>query len=599
MEPFETQYIQNVREIAALRDLGTADGTTFEAWYEKRLSSDARISELKAENMSLLNRSLFPILDDLHNASAETVASLEAFAEQLMDWSTNLDCGVYILIHDALLSLYRVRRDRGGIIKELYKLGMGLFYQNRSIEGVERKHSAPFHFQNEMVFTEAGSYLKFFDQVEDETTKGFIIRALANIAICAKDTRRRVAVSARILRIVRDEYYRNLAPGLPWDVFLRRTQQQMSANRDVLSKGDLSTEDLAAVLDACHAVFEPEANTDNPNIRWLWPYYEMEYSCGFVDLKTTLERMERLIRSIPYDQYDASGLYANVQLPIYYGRLLRDNPSVRTKARYLQFLSEAYEKMMRTMMTLPQDRQDDFFVYNLNLVVTDYFETDGVPPYEEIALKLMRRFAGMHYADALRTGALLKTLCRFIDRSDPSFFSDLDFLRDAPDAETRSAALADYAEKCGMFCDFGLIKMNFDRLVRTRSLFDPEFALYQLHAVSGHDDLAARKSTARYADVALGHHRWYNGAAGYPESYVRNESRYRQMTDVAAVAVYLIDRADEDPNAAILEAISLGGKRFSPLVTAFLDDPECRAELLQVLTADRERYYRAVFEQLS
>ncbi|MBQ8929809.1 MAG: hypothetical protein IJ052_05380 [Oscillospiraceae bacterium] len=599
MLAYQTQYVKNVRQIAALRDLCSVEGLSFADWYQQRQQAEDRLAELRQENLTLLSDHLFARLDDLHNATAEEIAQLEAFADELMDWKTNLDCGVYVLIHDSLLSLYRVRRDRDGIIKELYKLGMGLYYLDRSIQGIRKDRGQALYFENEMVFTEAGSYLKFFEQIENEQTKGYIIRALANIAICAKDVKRKIAVSGRILEIVRDDYYRNLAPGLPWDVFLRRTEQQMSSNRNVLSKGDLTTQELAAVLEACQAVFEPESQTDTPNIRWLWPYYEMEYSCGFVDLKTTLDRMEHLILGTKYDQYDVSGMYANVQLPIYYGRLLRNNPNLQNRSRYVRFLAEAYEKMIRTLLTYPTRTLDDFFFYNLCLVVTDYYEAEGVPLYRDLVIRLMERFDGMLFLKSLRVGRLLKLLCRTILQSDPAFFDDIPFLRRIDDPGQKEHALLEYAGQCALFYDFGLMKMNLERISRTRNLLEREYEIYKLHPVSGYDDLRQFPSTERFADIAYGHHSWYNGAGGYPEDYVRNESPYRQMTDLVAVTVYMTEHYQGEIAPVIGRILAQEGKRFSPLITPFLEEPALQRGLEDLLKATPEADYRILYDLLT
>ena len=295
MQPYQQQYIENAQEIMRLGDFYRVPRTDFSTWFAIEKSNRQRMLRLKRENIELLNRNLFPTLDELHEANQERIDELIAFADALLDWKTNLDCGVYVSIHEALLSLYRVRRDRNRIISELYKLGMGLYYMDRAVEGVDKEHASPFRFRNEMVFTEAGSYMKFFEEIPDAETRGYIIRALANIAICSDDRKRRVAITARVLQILKDEHYRALEPSLPWDVFLRRSNQQMSANRSTLSKGDLSKQELELILESCYEVFKPEADAQNPDIRWLWPYYEMEYSCGFVDLETTLGRMEHLI----------------------------------------------------------------------------------------------------------------------------------------------------------------------------------------------------------------------------------------------------------------------------------------------------------------
>ena len=597
MRPYQTKYIENAREILKLDDFFEVPVAVYEPWYEEQVHRAQRMRDLKRENMTLLSENLFPELEELHAASPDQIRDLEAFADVLMDWSTNLDPGVYVVIHDALLSLYRFKRDRNNIIKELYKLGMGLYYLNRSLNGIEKRWTAPFRFRNEMVFTEAGSYLKFFEQIEDKDTRGYIIRALANIAICAQDHKRRIAVSQQVLNIVRDDYYRQLQPDLPWDVFLRRTNQQMSANRDTLSRGNLTTQELAAVLESCYEVFKPEADNPDPNIRWLWPYYEMEYSCGFVDLQTTMERLERLIDQSPEDRYDTSSMYGSVQLSIYYGILMRRDESLQTKLRHTKFLTHAYAKMMRVLLSCPVDKIDDYTHYLICYVLTDYLEIDGVEPFAQIVPKLMRRFSGSMYVRSAQAADLMALLTGVIFDSDPAFFDDIPLLREA-NPESKRAAVTDFGAKCGLFHDLGLFKMNLLRIMRTRDLFEREDQMARLHTVAARDDLRRCPSTAPYADVVYGHHSWYSGAGGYPEDYVRNDNPCRQMTDVLSVVAYLLDHFQGDPEEVLDQVRTLARKRFSPLVTAYLEEAAVQQGVSRILT-NEEPYYRRLYDGLT
>ena len=598
MLPYQAQYIENVREIAKLSDMYAVPRADFDTWYAQERRSAERMLALRQENIDLLNQYLFPALDDLHNASPAEIAALGEFAAALMDWSTNLDCGTYVLIHDSLLSMYRIRQDRNKIIQELYLLGMGLYFQGRVVEGIRDERAEQFTFENEMVFTEGGSYLKYFPEIEDEATKGYIIRSLANVAICVKDAKRKIGISGRMLDILQDPAYRAMAPGLPWDVFLRRTHQQMSANRTVLSRGNLSSRELALVLESCHEVFKPETGTDAPNVRWLWPYYEMEYTCGFVDLSVTMERLEELILSCPYDQYDNSGLYANVQLAIYYSDLMKRNPALFKKRHYTEFLVSAYEKMLRTVLSFPMEKFNDFFLHIIRLVITDYFEMEGLPSYLSVSTQLLRRFSGRLYIRAQKAGDILCCLCaRILDHS-PDFFDDIPFLAALKDPDEKKAALLKYARQCGLYHDFGLMRMNLERTMLSRGLYEPEFLMKQLHVISGSEELRKRPSTEKFADVAYGHHSWYQGG-GYPNDYVRNASPYRQMTDTVAVAAYLLDHNQADPDAVMDAVGAKSGTRFSPLVASFLGDGAVRKEIRRVLSGNEEQYYRDLYEQMN
>ena len=243
--PYQEEYVRNVREAVELSDYAQGAQAPFKEWHEERMRAKARIAELKQRNTQLLNEELFPTLDALHSASQQTLDELTAFADALLDWKINLDPGVYVTIHDALLSLYRVRRDRNSIIRELYKLGMGLYYQRRAVMGVDYNAARSFYFENEMVFAEAASYFRHFEEIGDEETQGYIIRSIANIALCAHSPKQKIAASGRTLQIIRDPHYREVAPGLPWDRYLRSTHQQMSVNRTSLSRGNLTQEELS------------------------------------------------------------------------------------------------------------------------------------------------------------------------------------------------------------------------------------------------------------------------------------------------------------------------------------------------------------------
>ena len=579
MQEYQIKYISNTKEIAALLDVGKGEDN--EAEKIRRLAAKEKIDILRKENVELLDRYFFSCLDELHAASSDTIRELEEFGDVLMDWTSNLDCGIYLLIHESLLTLYRFRKDRNKIIKELYKVGMGMYYRSRCVQGISSSLTNSLYFEGEMMFSEAASYLKYFAEIDDEETKGYIIRSLANIAICVRDLKKKVEIGLKVLKIIQDPYYRQLAPSLPWDVFLQRTHQQMSSNRAIMSRGNLSADELAAVLESCQYVFEPEAHKGDPNVRWLWPYYEMEYSCGFVDIDTTLDRMEHLILEADEHTFKPSDMYATCQLPIYYGTLLRRNESLRNRPKRLRFLKQAYDKMMRVIVNYPFAEGIDYFNYLTILIITDYYETDGVPSYMEITTKLLRKLSGISYLRSLKVQKITVYLCRILLDEDASFFDDIPFIAEETDLEKKKKLVYRYGENCAMYCDFGLLKMNMERLTHTRNLLDKEYEIYQLHTVSGHDDLAARESTKIYADCAYGHHAWYSGSGGYPDGYIRSDSVYRQMTDVIAMVSYLVENHDGSRN--IKELIDAEKRRFSPILIALMMDHDHLQEVQTLL----------------
>ncbi len=597
MKDYQLRYIGNLKSILELKDVFRLPQNDFESWYQGCLAASKNISEIKKENDALLKEELFPMLDDIYNASEEELSDLEEFSNTLLDWRTNLDPGVYVIIHEALLRMYRVAKNPSRIIKELYLLGMGFYYQDLAYRGSDHAKAHQLNFENEMIFTEASSYFRYFSSLDSDETRGYIIRALANISITSNDRRKRLSSSIKALHIVTDPFYIQMAPSLPWKTYERRTYQQISAVRSTLSRGDFSNEELALIMEACQIIFEPEKGVDNPNIRWLWPYYEMEYNLGLCSLEETLSRMEKLILSMNYDRYDESGLYANVQLPIYYGRLLKANPQLLEKQRYTGFLKEAYDKMMKTLMSLPSENMDEYFSYIFSLLANSYFETKGVEHYADIMKKIIGRFTGDYYIRSRQVGDILALYCEKVLESDPSFFDEMPILKDLEDDKTKKEVLLSYARDAGLFYNFGVIPMNLEKIMMSRHLFQREDEIYTLHTDIGYHCLQERESTARFADVALGHHKHYEGE-GYPSEYKRLDSPYRSFTDLAAIVSYLRVHEEEDIDQLCENIQKQSRTIFSPILASYLDDKDLRKQIKTILTVEKRKYYKELYDQL-
>ncbi|MCR4622919.1 MAG: hypothetical protein K5663_12645 [Clostridiales bacterium] len=599
MRQYQSEYIENVREAAALADFGAELDEGFEEWYSQRLAALKRIGELKRRNTQLLNECLFPCLDALHGAKEYELKELSEFAESLLDWKTNLDPGVYTAIHDAMLSLYRVRGDRDAVVRELYKLGMGMYYMDRYVAGLKEDKSAPFRFQNEMVFTEAASYLRCYEEMENEETRGYIVRSTANVALCVRDHKRKIAASSRALKIIHDEKYVSLAPSLPWSRFEQAAHRQMSANRISLSRGDLSDEELAEVLDSCHEVFKSEQASANPGARWLWPYYDMEYSCGYVSRECTLERLEKLISDTPADQYDMNGMYGNVHLVLIYGEILRRHEELRGDLKRLRFLNAANRRLYRTLLNYPADRIDDGLRHDIANVLNNYNETGCEISFKQLALGLTQRYGGELYIRGRLKGEMSKRLCETLLKRDGTFFDDIPFIA-ALTGENKTRALLNFALECGIFCDIGLVKMGMEE-IRTRGLFETEHRMYLLHPVAGSEVLRRNDSTLLYADTALGHESCYDGSEPTVSGYERNASCYRQMTDAVALASFIVERLSQcggDFGEVLRQIYAAEGTRFSPLIVSALSDQNLLNDLRQLLSADRRPYYKEVYNAL-
>ena len=103
----------------------------------------------------LLREGLFPVLDDILDASDEEVASLEEFAGRLTSGLEQRDIGLNYRIHLALVSYARHKGLRDMLIRELYLMGMSLFnLENMLSPNAVRLYST----RMRMCFAESASY---------------------------------------------------------------------------------------------------------------------------------------------------------------------------------------------------------------------------------------------------------------------------------------------------------------------------------------------------------------------------------------------------------------------------------------------------------
>lgn len=584
MRPYQKEYIENIREISALTGRKNPDGLSPEEYADRLLRDEEAIREKAARNMELLREGLLPALDHLFEADSEELGELEEFAAQLAGGQETADEGVFRLIHRALLSLARQKRDRCGMIRELYWLGMGYYWLCNKLVGLPIEIVEKYVSQMRLCFTEAAAYLKYFDVIEDGETRGYILRARANMALGSfKFQGEKIRLVRETLCIMQDGSYREKAPELPWDRYLYMTHQQMASSVSYSKETVMSSEDMASIMESAYIVYhrrlEEAARDGHTPLRWAFPYYAMEYYCGIYDMDHLMARIEKLMDRVDPEDYSPEGLYGMLSLPAFYCQYLEQYPQ-RIPARE-SYVEALYRRAMDYADSFPAQEDEKLSFYLRQLSFT-YIETGGGVPYGVYLQKLLLRFAPEAYIHSRMVGEAARALCGLIMEEEPAFFDDIEKFRQIADPEEKRRQVMEDALTCGLLHDVGRISF-LELYTRTaRQWFAEEYEVTRLHTVSGHLLLSERASTRRFAPVALGHHAWYDGSChGYPETYRRLECPCRQMVDVIGLVDWLenishsaqaytgLEKSFDD---AVEEAVSLEGRRFSPMLTARLRD---------------------------
>lgn len=611
MQLYQQEYIANLKEIVMLTMGERREKLSFEAYLEQSDRKRRRGEELVKRNMKLLREGLFPVLDHIYAADETEISELREFAGELTGGKEDLDGGLYCQIHKALLSLARMRKDRKEMIRELYCLGMGYYGLYNKLVGLERKEIQKYTSQMRLCFAEAAAYLKYFDEIEDTETRGFILRSRANMSLGQFNTPgEKIRMVKRTLEILQDKGFQEKEPGLPWDRYIFLTHQQMAASISYGRESTMTSRDVEDVMESVYIVYqrrfeEAAQRKQKMLLRPSFSYYVIEYFCGMFGIDGLLARMETLMDGADAADFSEEGMYGIISLPAFYSQYLNDYPDkMPGRAEYVRNL---YRRAMEYVEAFPREEESEKLFLYLRQLPSTFVEVEGGILYKQFLLKILMRFAPEIYVHSKVVADAAVVFCRLIIDEEPDFFDDMDSIREIGEPLEKRQAILDYARECGMLHDVG--KINFMNLYSqtARQWFEEEYEMAHLHTNVGAAWLGERESTSMYAPVALGHHCWYDGSHGYPETYHRLECPCRQMVDIIGMLDWInnvVDTAtmytgvEKSFREAVDAAIDLERRRFSPLLTARLRDKAIAEQMENAFAEGRREAYRLLYESM-
>ena len=611
MQPYQEEYIANLKEIVALSARRKPDGSSFDAYWEKMCKSRQEIGEKLKRNMELLRGGLFPVLDHLPGSDAAVNEELSEFAGMLLNPKEEWYAGLFTRMHQALLNTARLKNDRDQKVRELYWLGIGRNAICNKLVGLDSSVTEEYVSQMRLCFTEAAAYLKYYDEIADEETKGYILRSRANIALGQfKSVSERVRLLKQTLQIFDDPEYQSKAPGLPWSRYLTMTHQLMAASISYSRENTMTAQDIADIMESVYLVHERRMREaaekkERPPVRTAFHIGAINYYCGLCSFEELLTKTEKLMDEGDPTDFSMDNMYAVISLPAFYFQFLEQYPESIPKRR--EYIADLGRRILAYVDLFPDAAENATLSLYLRQVSHTFVEVEGGISYGIFLQKLLIRFAPDIFVHSYVVGKAASVFSGIIFSEEPGFFDDIEEIAAICDQEEKHRQICSYAMRCGVFHDVGKINIMDLYSGLARQWFDDEYEIAHLHAVIGRNCLSERESTKRYAQIAHGHHSWYDGSAhGYPSTYQRLECDCRQMVDVIGLVDWMenvtglvgqytgnIKTFDE----AVETAVALEGRRFSPLLTARLRDPGIKKQLLGAFEAGQREAYRRLYEE--
>lgn len=580
MREYQKKYIANLQEVIQLNSAPPEVPQDIAAFVKERGARKARLREIAKENTSMLRQHLFPLLDDIVSAGKEDIAQLEDFAAHLVQGADRLDLVLSYHLHNALLAYARQVENRDMLIRELYATAMDLFYMQDLLQYTG--HS-PYRLKMGMLFGEAASYIKQYDEIQDTDTRGYIHRSMANLALVysdlnEEDGRRKMAAIRRSLQILEDPVYHEKTPDLPWELFIYKSHQERTTGLGLLRAGMDDPQILQEVMVSAEYVIDRQKELSQkhgsaPALRWRYAYEAAQYHCGVRPLSYLLEWMEDAYMDRDENDYSNEGFYQNMFLPALYAHYVNSNPEYAAKKKEVMGLM--YRRMTAYARRMPGNHQMSESTLKCLLACLQTFVEypDGILEKDFIIELVICRDPDAYVSSRMAAEIAMMMVDRALEIRPQALEGT--FGCQTPEAlRARREELRKFVFEGCILHNVGLLALG--NLVRRigRSWLEEEIEIFQYHVHIGQSMLAQGSSTQPYIPAALGHHSFYDGSAeGYPQGYSRQDDPNRSLTDFIFAAIYFMRITDNwvfytQDIRSLDEALELirseSGKRLSP-----------------------------------
>lgn len=142
---------------------------------------------------------------------------------------------------------------------------------------------------------------------------------------------------------------------------------------------------------------------------------------------------------------------------------------------------------------------------------------------------------------------------------------------------------------------------------QNRPITNNEFNTIKSHTIKGANNLLIDEDLAQFEEIALFHHKWYNGMGGYPEDYSNLDSKYKIIIDIITMADCLDAATDhlgrnyrkhKTVKDVIHEFNLDSGTKYNPDIVQILnEDKELVSNLEYLSSIGREdEYFKAYIE---
>ena len=610
--------LEKIRSLSSPSLEGIADASVYSDLLRDNFT---RIGRLAAENREFLDTVLFPIIRNRCDLTEQERRDLETMGDELVSAVDveNLDLPIVSLISDRLLE---DADDHGSVAETIRRLDMRMDTCYALMIAMDRVTAYPEianRFRREG-FDLGHRFLCYLDYETfaslDMESRETVLTDVRYSGVFYDSIRRDPYANSRelhhldrVLALADVPFYRDLTPDYDWTYYRYRTLNYYAKLTDLGNVRGIDPEVLKVVCDRTEEFAalwrsDPkrfgECDTESQVLLLL---YRNRYLAGRMTLDAYRESLLDLYHRRNVHRYDLNGIYENLQLP---AEIVCVMDPGRIDGADAKLLDEIYRDMIRYAFHMPNNASLSSMLEYCLVLIDRFIEVPGGMRFDEMALQCLAALHPPTYVHSVMVARIARCLCGHLIDTRP------DYLVGAPGCDTvddvrrgRDALLA-LVYRAALCHDFGKLSIIDTIFVYGRNLFDMEFELIRTHPRTGHDMLIRYDSTRAYADVALGHHRWYDNSRGYPEDFDTSKSPMKPIIDLALCADCLDAatdsvgrsyRAGKTLEDFIEEIRPESGTHYPPWLVPLLSG-EAADDIRYLLREGRQEAYRNTYDLL-
>ena len=622
MQDFDTRLKDVVLRTVRIRQLSSPqiDEVGVASGYGELLRQHFKeIGMLAGENRKILELTLYPMLEDERSYDPETAASLRMFCNELLNGQdlSDYDQSLVYLISRRLLKDAREKQDSAELIRQLdihisscYEMMHQAKRMKTAAELIKRYREEGLDAAKEI-----WGFLdkEKFAALDNDCKELVLINSRYAVFMYETDLSpeaNEIFISRlkEAFYLSKDSFYREQAPEYDWDYHQLRSLEYIGQATECGNPRGITKEqglEIVDLLEELRAIWgqNPEKNSETlpeASVRLL--IIRNRYRAGLVSLTEYRKELLYIFYTWRRFDYDFDSVIPNIQVPAEY--VISFEGQSELSETDMKNLDSVYQWVIAYVFKASNAGAYSLMLEYFSELVYHFVEIPGKTDFLKMGLYSMAAIHPPTYVHSMLVGKLSLCLCKHMLRLKPKAFIGVCGCKKESDVEWKESQIQKFCYNAAICHDFGKIPMIDTIFVYGRKLLDHEFELLKHHPGVGAVLLESHESTKDYADVAKGHHKWYDNSKGYPGDFDTSSSTYKTIIDIVAVADCLDAATDsvgrsyaegKRPSDIIREIQGGAGTRYSPVIAECLNDEKLRLEIVHILEHVRGENYENTF----